>query len=125
MQIQQPVCANGASDFLVHSPTDPAQGVVVAEFDPAVFEGKSEKIFDGSKCVAIIHSVPINYCVNSIGMGIHSSSANHLFLHLLNCFLWWKTRYTYHERGPKHLLTFRSSYAVFSAKSLPQSVVMW
>ncbi|KAK3777955.1 hypothetical protein RRG08_018276 [Elysia crispata] len=37
------VSINGAavaSDFLVHSPTDPAQGVVVA--DPAVFE-RSEK----------------------------------------------------------------------------------
>ncbi|KAK3771434.1 hypothetical protein RRG08_011369 [Elysia crispata] len=32
------VSANGASDFLVNSPTDTAQGVVVAEFDPAVFE---------------------------------------------------------------------------------------
>ena len=39
------VSTNGAavaSDFLVHSHTDPAQGVVVA--DPVVFEGKSERI---------------------------------------------------------------------------------
>ena len=45
------VSTNGAavpSDFQVHSPTDPAQGDVVA--DPAVFEGKSEQICGCSKC---------------------------------------------------------------------------
>ena len=72
------ISANDASDFLVHSPTDPAQGVVVAEFDPAVFEGKSERICGCSKCLDIVHSVLINYCFNSIEMAIHSSSANHL-----------------------------------------------
>ncbi|KAK3743632.1 hypothetical protein RRG08_030755 [Elysia crispata] len=41
------ISANDASDFLVHSPTDPAQGVVVAEFDPAVFEGMEEGITAG------------------------------------------------------------------------------
>ncbi|KAK3777956.1 hypothetical protein RRG08_018277 [Elysia crispata] len=43
------VSTNGAavaSDFLVHSPTDPAQGVVVA--DPVVFEGKRS---DKRRCV--------------------------------------------------------------------------
>ena len=51
------VSINGAavaSDFLVHSPTDPAQGVVVA--DPAVFEGKSERTCGCSKC-SILYKV--------------------------------------------------------------------
>ena len=67
------VSANGASHFLANSPTDTAQGVVLAEFDPAVYEGKSEQTCDCSKCVDIVHSVRINYSFNSVGMGIHSS----------------------------------------------------
>ena len=67
------VSANGPSDFLASSPSQTAQGVVLAEFDPAVFEGKSKQTCDCSKCGDIVHSVRINYSFNSIGMGIHSS----------------------------------------------------
>ncbi|KAK3751446.1 hypothetical protein RRG08_051171 [Elysia crispata] len=48
------VSANGASHFLANSPTDTAQGVVLAEFDPAVFEDMEEGIIAGSLASEII-----------------------------------------------------------------------